>query len=214
MAKAWRHAGLFIALLLGCATHVAALPLQNGNFPEFTGWSGVIHDGFVDVDVDPSADPHFELIGGGFAELRNDDTFFEVALFQAFDLPSDARQLWFDFEWIVTNAALQTSPTDPEADLVQAALLDPVTFDLLADLFPLDVDFLLETNSGTAVTDISHLAGRNVLIEFLLFDGDFDAQDILRIGNIRITQVPSPATVALLIIGLMVMASAHRLRRT
>lgn len=185
--------GLIAICLMLCLPQGAlALPLQNGDLSSFTGWDGIIYDG-ADTFVDPMTDPHFNLVPAG-AALSNDFFFWEVALFQEFDLPSDVTTLSFDFAW---------SLTDPDFDFVQAALIDPITNTFLADLFPATVDFSLASNSGNAVTDVSSLAGQTVTIEFLLQDGDFNEQDIFTVGNIQIetASVPEPSTFLLLGIG-------------
>ncbi len=180
----------------------SALPLQDGNFTDFTGWEAVIFDG-TDSIVDPTIDPHFTLVGGSTAELSNDSTFFEVALFQTFDLPINAGELSFNFAWSVTNATLPTGPLDPDADLVQATLIDSITFNFLTDLFPLSVDFSLTDNIGLAMTDVRPWAGQSVMIEFLLLDGDFNEQDFFRVGDIAISQIPAPGTLMLMLGGLL-----------
>lgn len=187
------------ALLLLHSATSTALPLQNGDFTSFAGWQGNLFDG-ADNPVDPALDAHFSL-GGGMASLTNDAIFFEVSLFQTFDLPANATDLSFDFLWQIT---------DP-FDLVQAVLIDGGMG--LHDLFPGGVDFSLLANGGTAVTDISALAGQTVTIEFLLQDGDFVEQDLFSVGNIGIgiAQVPEPASPLLVAVALAGLALQRRL---
>jgi len=197
--------GLIAICLMLCLPQGAlALPLQNGDFSSFAGWDGVIYDG-SDMVVDPATDPLFNLAAGGLAELSNDPTYYEVALYQVFDLPSNVTSLSFDFAW---------SLTDPSSDFVQAALIDPITDAFLADLFPATVDFSLATNSGTATTDISAFAGQNVLLEFLLQDGDFNEIDTFSIGNVELqlaaAPVPEPDTLLLFGMGLLALAFGFR----
>lgn len=197
--------GIFLVFCL--PQNSLAVPLQNGNFSSFAGWDGVILDSisFVDTVVDPATDPHFNLLGGGLAQLSNDFDFYEVALYQEFDLPSNVKALSFDFAW---------SLTDPSLDFVQATLIDPVTNTLLDDLFPVTVDFSLASNSGAATTDISGLAGQTVLLEFLLQDGDFDENDTFTAGNIelQLAAVPEPGTLLLLGMGSFALAFGFRKR--
>jgi hypothetical protein len=189
------------------ATEATAAPLQNGDFAAWSGWSAEITqettpNTFVTTAVDPASDPHFTLLGGGMARLANDATYFEVVLFQAFDLPADATNVSFDFAWSKTNA---------DVDVVQADLRD--SGDSLHDLFPLDVDLFQLTDSGTATTDISALAGQPVILELILQDGDFDETDTFDVGNIAIAAVPEPASAGLILLALAAMAVGHRRRR-
>ncbi len=192
-----------ISLLLCLPQGASAIPLQNGDLSSFSGWSGSIYDGSSTI-VDPATDSHFSLVAGG-AELGNDFSFWEVALFQEFDLDSNATNISFDYEWSVT---------DSSQDFFQAILIDGA-FNLI-DLFPIGTDFSLNSNSGTAVTDVSSLAGQTVTIEFLLLDGDFDEGDIFTVGNIQIetASVPEPSTLLLLgigILGLLLGVRKHQL---
>jgi hypothetical protein len=190
---------IFVHLML-CGTSPAT-PLQNGDFSSFSGWEGVIWDGTSETYVDPASDTHFKLITGGMAQLSNDSTYFEIALFQEFDLPSDTSTISFDFEWDKTD----------EWDMVQATLYDS-TYTVWLDLFPSTTDFDPLTNSGTATTDILSWAGSTVTIEFFLQDGDWDEKDLFEIGNINITPIPEPCTMMLLGTGL-IMGIAPRLRK-
>lgn len=192
---------IFICLML-CGTS-PAIPLQNGDFSSFTGWSGLIQDSTNDVwDLaNPDTDSHFALTGGGMAKLSNDYDYYGVALLQEFALPLDASTISFNFEWDKTHAW----------DMVQATLYDS-TYSSWLDLFPSTTDFGQLTNSGTATTDILFLAGSTVTIEFLLQDGDYDEADWFKIGNINITPIPEPCTMMLLGTGL-IMGIAPRLRK-
>jgi hypothetical protein len=192
--------------LLG-APVVTAAPLQNGDFASWNGWSAEITEEttpntFVTTAVDPASDAHFTQMGGGIAQLANDASYFEAVLFQAFDLPVGAATLSFDYAWSITDA---------DFDVVQADLRD--SGDNLHDLFPLAVDVFQLTNSGTATTDISALAGQAVTIEFILQDGDFNEADTFQVGNIAIAVVPEPASGGLLLLPLAAMAARHHRRR-
>ena len=190
---------IFVHLML-CGTSPAT-PLQNGDFSSFTGWSGEIQDSTDWYTADLATDSHFALTGVGMAQISNDLDYFGVALFQEFDLPSDASTISFDFEWDKTD----------DYDMVQATLYDS-TYSSWLDLFPWTTNFDLLTNSGTATTDVLSLAGSTVTIEFLLEDSDYNTTDWFKIGNINITPIPEPCTMMLLGTGL-IMGIAPRLRK-
>lgn len=177
--------------LILVAPQAVSTPLQNGGLSSFTGWDAFIYDGSYTA-VDPMTDPHFSLAPGG-AKLSNDFFYWEVALSQEFDLAADALSISFDYGWSITDSF----------DLVQAVLIDSASN--LYNLFPAGTDFSLTSNSGTAITDISLLAGQAVTIEFLLQDGDWNEQDTFTVGNIQIetASVPEPGILLLLSIGLL-----------
>ena len=197
-----------LGLLL--AQPLLAAPFQNGSFTSFAGWQGVITDSstFDEVPVpDLDADSHFTLSGSGFVQLSNDLDYFEVALFQAFDLDPAAKTLSFLFDWSLTAGG-------PDPDLVQASLLDP-TGALLIDLFPATLDTSASVplpGFSPAVSDVSAYAGQAVVLQFLLQDGDFDEQDWLSIGQITIDTgiAPVPGTVALMTLGALMLRRGHR----
>ena len=110
-------------------------PFVNGNFADFSGWNGAIRASATDVltDVAPAADAHFFVpVVGGFARLQNDAAFYEVDLFQAFDLDPTAQTLSFDYAWSLTVS-------DPVTDFVQA-ILWLADRSAWIDLFPVGVD--------------------------------------------------------------------------
>lgn len=190
---------LSLLLVTGFSLNLQASHLQNGDFGSFAGWEGELWDGAA-TSVGPGTDSHFSLPGAGMAEISNDPVFYQVVLFQQFDLPINTVGLSFDFAWTKTDAF----------DIVQASLIDATL--TLHDLFPLSVDTNLLTNSGSATTDISSLAGQTVTIEFLLSDGDFDENDRFRVGNIEITEaaIPEPGALLLLAIGVAGLAGWKR----
>lgn len=193
---------LSVGLLFCYLPGASAIPLQNGDFASFTGWEGSLYGDTDSTLIDPAADAsHFSLSGSGQAQLFNDDKYWEVALFQSFDLPTNALNLSFDFAWEIT---------DPSFDFVQAVLIDSASN--YYDLFPVSTDFSLASNSGIATTNIAALAGQAVTIEFLLQDGDFIAQDIFTVGNIQISQisVPEPGTLFLFGAGILGMVLRAR----
>jgi hypothetical protein len=187
-----------LTFLLGFAGPAGAGPLLNGAFTSFDGWSAQIRDSLTDADsqVNPAADPRFSLVGGGFAALGNDVDYYEVALFQDFDLLPSVTTLVFDYSWFLTAGDLQFP------DFIQATLFLLDSFEFI-DLFPSSLDTSAARASGTAVTDVSAFAGKSVSIEFLIQDGDFDERDVLEIGNIAVAEAPLPPPAALMALGLV-----------
>lgn len=198
-------------LLLGSwflSLGASAGPLLNGSFTDFDGWSGSIRDSDTDVlvDVDPATDARFSLIGSGFAQLSNDSEYYEVILYQDFDLLSDASTLSFDYSWSLTAS-------DPSApDLVQATLW-LADFSDFIDLFPPLLDTSAPSGAGNAITDVSAFAGESVSIEFLVQDGDFNESDWLQIGNITIAEAPLPGPWTLVLAGFVPLLGARLTRR-
>jgi hypothetical protein len=184
-------AGLALALWLPAAW---AGPFVNGAAEDFTGAEGFISDGSTELLVDLTTDPRFELDGTGFARLQNDLDFYKVILSQTLDLAPTAQTLSFRYAWSLTAG----DPDNP--DFVQATLFWLDDFDEFIDLFPAGIDTSAPTGAGIAITDISAFAGRTVLLEFLVQDGDFDERDWFEIGR-RPAPIPLPTTLSLLLVG-------------
>jgi hypothetical protein len=185
-----------LTFLLGFAGPIGAGPLLNGSFTSFDGWAAALQDGSGPLDVDPAASPNFTLVGNGFAQLTNDPTWFEVVLYQDFELLPTASTLSFDYAWSLTAG-------DPQfPDFVQATLFLLGSLDFI-DLFPASLDTTAASASGTAVTDVSAFAGKSVSIEFLVQDGDFNEADWLQIGNVTVAEAPLPPSAALIALGLV-----------
>lgn len=185
-------ASLALALWLPAAW---AGPFINGAPEDFTGAEGLIRNSGTGVlePADPTTNPHFELDGTGFARLQNSVDFYEVILFQTLDLAPTAQTLSFHYAWSLTAG----DPASP--DFVQATLW-LADFSAFLDLFPLSIDTSAPTGSGIATTNISAFAGQQVLLEFLVQDGDFDERDWFEIGR-RPAPIPVPTTLTLLLAG-------------
>jgi len=188
------------ALCLGLTQSAAwAGPFVNGAFGNFDGWTGAVLATATGASttVDPPTGPQFTLIGGGFAQLANDADYYQVSLFQSFDLDPSAQTLSFDYQWLLTGR-------DPQyPDYVQAVLL--IAGFPPYDLFPPPpFDTSAPTGAGTVGIGIGAFAGQSVVLEFLLEVGDMDARDWFAIGNVAITgaAVPLPPTLVLLLPGL------------
>ncbi|WP_172965405.1 hypothetical protein [Candidatus Thiodictyon syntrophicum] len=151
--------------------------------------------------VDPPTEPQFKLMGGGFARLANDADYYQVSLFQSFDLDPSAQTLSFDYQWALTAG----DPQNP--DFVQAVLWLSDFSDHI-DLFPSSVDTSGASGTGAAITGIDAFAGQSVVLEFLLEDGDFNEHDWFAIGNVAIAgaSVPLPPTLLMLLPGLGLLA--------
>ncbi len=197
-------AGLFWISTSG-TTHAMVI---NGDFASFGGWDGTLIDSFTldEVPVDPALDGgHFALGGDGTATMANDFDFFGVVLSQALMLDPADTTLQFDYAWEISDAA----------DLVQASIVDPVTNNLLLDLFAGVDTTVASQGQTTASVDVSVLAGQSVGLEFLLLDGDFFEFDTFTVGNFELigptTSVSEPPAALMLLIGILAL---RRLRGT
>jgi hypothetical protein len=196
-------AGLALAVWLPGAW---AGPFVNGAPEDFTSAEGLIRDTSTLelVAADPLTDAtHFELDGTGFARLQNSVDYYEVILLQTLDLAPTAQTLSFHYAWSLTAG----DPDNP--DFVQATLFWLDDFDEFIDLFPPTVDTSAPTGAGITITDISAFAGRTVLLEFLVQDGDFDERDWFEIGR-RPAPIPLPTTLSLLLVGAGVLGLHRR----
>lgn len=206
MTNIFQRGLAFIVLLLLATT--AHANLINGDFEDFAAWQGALVDSETldRLDVDPSSyGSNFSIVGDGTAELSNSFDYFEVSIRQEFFLALDAAAVAFDMGWSLTS--------DSAGDFVGFDFVQAILFDALTGI-PL-VDLLTGTDTSAAfqpltrfLADVSGLAGRSVILEFLLQDGDFDESDSLRFGNLEILRdtvigVPEPPTVALMLLGLL-----------
>lgn len=193
------HKQVIISLFLYLVISPAKAALINGDFSDYSGWSGTIYDGTTTTTVDIAADPRFNLVTGGL-RLSNNATYFEVLLFQTIIVPNNATFLNFDFNWSVTGP----TGSGPDIDLVQASLVNSAG--TLFNLLPAAADLTQSTFTSTANFDLSLFRGTQVTIEFLLGDGDFDEADTFTIDNVQIgtrsggaTPVPEPSSALILL---------------
>lgn len=197
------------ALALACAAGpAAAAPLTNGDFSAgLDGWFGQTiacsdcdgtDDVIVGLDLLPGAyDGNFS-VGAEGATLEtsfNADGVYDVIMYQRFDVdmlePRNtglALDLNIDYEL-----------SNPFLDLVIAQLTDPNGVLPTKDLL-----------DGGPV-DITEYAGRSAEILFQVIDFFGDSPDRLTVGDIRIEQVPVPAPLGLLTLGLGLLAGRRRL---
>jgi len=201
-----------------------AAPFQNGTFDtNFNGWLGELHaadlngDIIAHYDLDPNA-PSFTLDAEGDgtpenyqnnyfsidnhqAKLTNDETFFDVVLYQDFDMetlsPGWTMDISFWIKWTPTNSdqdSLSAILTDNNNSSNQLALLASISTNDLTD-------------GVNVVVDVTSFAGKNVDLAFSLLDYDFDTRDKLLIDNITFNKhsasVPEPATMFLVGIGFL-----------
>lgn len=203
-------AGLVLLGSFAVAGAARATPLTNGDFSAgFTGWQGEVTDIFFNTTlIDPlsGAFPdNFDASSGAAVltttTLAND--IFSVFIFQEFELPTlgpgQALRLSYD---------LSASLTDPVAGDTAFAQLNhgpnlTSTINLL----------------GMSSVDVSFLAGQTVELQFGVedFDGGItnfvDPEDTLVVDNIAVTAIPLPATLPLLVPGLLGLILANRWSR-
>lgn len=195
-----------IGLLAMTSAPAAMANLINGDFdPDFDGWSGETIDAVDDVQAaNPDTSPLFQILGGGLAELTTDPTgnnFYNVALFQAFDVPGDVTTIEIEGSWSLTDFA--------GGDLAEIVLTNTAN--------TLDSELLFEalTDSGTFSldVDISSYANKNVQLLFRVEDGGDDGQDSFTFGNIVVNQTAAPAPTTIALLGLGALGLARRRRR-
>lgn len=158
----------------------------------------------------PLPDAQSQVIGGGGSvTITNDDTWFEVALGQQFDVAADETGvLEFDYDWQLASIADDAFFPD---NVVQGALFSAADFQSLATLFANPFGAL--TGAGSVAIELATFAGQSLYLDFLVSDFDFATGDSLTISNLRITRpdlgVSAPATV-LLLLGLLPVLSRRR----
>jgi hypothetical protein len=194
------------ALALACAAGpAAAAPLTNGDFSAgFDAWVGQtiacsLCDGsddlIVDLDPPPGAfGANLDASTGGAllsTSFVNDGVYW-VELRQAFDV-GDLMGRATGLELVLDITRSLTGPFD----LAIAQLTDPAGGLNSVDLL-----------DGGAF-DITGYAGRAAEISFIVADFD-DSVDTLTIDNIRVDQVPVPAPLTLLAVGLGLLAGRRR----
>lgn len=190
-------AGLLAGVVFSASA--IALPLQNGDFSSgFDNWKGELYDGTASVEL-PADEPFgnhsgiYSTPGGGAATLTPDEVYWNVLLYQAFDVPTTVGMLTlsFSYEWVIS---------DNVNDFVLAELNDLTGGSGTVSLFDSS-----SMPSGTINIDITALAGEEAELLFLIEDTDDSRNDSLTIRNITITEtmsVPAPPTLLLLFAGL------------
>lgn len=200
-----RRAAVFAALALPTAAANAAL--TNGDFSAgFDGWSGravtcTLCDGSDDLATDLNPPPgafsgNFATGADGatIATSYDDNTVYWTQLWQVFTvdpLMGRATSLALD---LTIGVVL----SDDVTDLAIAVLQDPA-----GTLTPVDL------LAGGPV-DITAFAGRQAELYFEVSDFVDGQRDTLTVGDIRIEQVPLPATLLLLVPGLGLLAAGRR----
>jgi len=198
---------LCVGLVVG---QTASADLLNGDFSNpapFLFWDGEQIDVATDTlstltAAEMALSSNYTLPGGGLAKLTTDGINYSTTLLQQFVLPGNATTLEFDYSWLITNIVDSTS--FPFADLVQAGLDTAGPFVNIFD--KLGIDTLQLTGGGTALYDVSSLAGQTVTLSFMVEDGGDNEPDQMTIGNIVVNQaVPLPGTALLLSAGLLLL---------
>ncbi len=195
--------------ILGRVFLAQADTFRNGDFSNgWSGWSGEL------VSADASGLPVFREVQPGdypdnyaiegaeeTATLTNDDTYWQVSLYQDFDMeplagPGYSMDISFYIKWI---------PSDSTSDILSATMGDASNErDLLADI---STDDLL--NGVNVMQDVTPWAGKHgVELNFTNTDIDFITGDVIELDDIHFTQhapspVPVPASVILFVIGLL-----------
>jgi hypothetical protein len=197
--------------LLCAAAESNAAPLINGGFDAgFSGWRGVLSDLLnpaIDL-ADPASESGFYSLGGpaGPARLGLDDSRPQIGLvelYQDFDIgdPGSALAIRVDWDW---------DPSDGSADLVEMELKDAAgtAVSLLDLIFGSPPDYLVAAGAGvrsdTFSIDPDTFSGTALTLRFAILDLDYDLADSLTLDSIGVveTQVPLPATLALVGLGL------------
>jgi|GEM_PF-2180995 len=186
-------------------------PLANGDFSAgFDAWSGqvvscTLCDGSDDVTTDLTPPPGAFTnnyatgsgSGAGFATIAtsfNSDGLYSTRLWQEFVVDSLSARA----TRLLLNYSIDVGLSDPTTDLAIAQLSDPdgliATLDLL--------------NGGPL--DITAFAGRTAELYFEVSDFVDGERDWLRVGKLRIDQVPVPAPLLLMGAGLGLLAVRRR----
>lgn len=148
--------------------------------------------------------------GGGSATISNDDTYFEVALSQFFDVAADATgTLEFDYVW---SAGISNVDGFVPDNIIQGALFQASDFSPVETLFASSYGTFAD--SGSVRVDLSTWAGQSLVLDFTVSDFDFVTGDSLTISNLRINRpgigVPGPATALLIPLALAGLATRRR----
>ncbi|WP_201244488.1 hypothetical protein [Halochromatium salexigens] len=204
-----------LGLLFTGLSSAAPLPLKNGDFGSFEGWSGERFDGTSPItgneldDVAVDTDNNFRRdAAAGTGTAVNSSSYSTVDLFQNFTVPdAEGGSVWlsFDYGW---------SMTDSSSDLVSIILFDTTFFPLVDLVGPSNFPWITpvvaaESNSGSGSLsyDVTAYENQEVILSAFVDNGDFDTNiepitgDSVTIGNITLNQVPAPPTAFLLLAG-------------
>lgn len=223
------RAGLLLASFLICTNSAGVLAgpmLTNGDF-SIPGTPTNPFDSWTTSFGEPPQD------GGGFALFAESLTSSIIELEQSFTLPSNAFSLSFDLQFQTSGAGISTLPPDSFQSSLYVDGVDafPTPSDpFLPAFYSIDaagnvtfdstyVSTTLLANGWSRVTlDVSSLAGKDVLLEFILNSFDDERTSQASLDNVVITTtsvvVPEPATVTSLMVGLgLVLVSRVLARR-
>jgi len=204
------------ALLALISLPVFAVPFANGDFSSgLSSWNDASATGTVSVisgeaqlDTGSGTDPYSAIL------VQGDDGFFNFG--SPITLGASDSYLNFDVSFVDLGVDASESGSGFFTDYLAIALYDALDFsyDLI---FEPGIDSSLAASWTRFHLDISSLVGRDIALSFELADYNDGRNSRVKIDNITFTngsdaQVPEPASIILLALGLMLMTTMRNSR--